>query len=550
MGRMLAAESGSPATGPTSTTGGRTTRVGRQEFEAFYRHHTPALRAWIAHKLRLRVESDVVGEIADEVMLAAHSRWDDLIGPMKTEERPPWLQVVARNKCVDYLRRTQRGPLLVPDEVLRDIATETHALNGEHTALVRDLVAQTMQELSPSQQQILERSSFGYRIDEIAEQLDSSPDAVRKQLYRARQTAREQIEGMDAAVDEDSAEMPKQIFGSEALNSETLQEFCRELPGAIDAVELQVAVMTWKKGMAPRKIADKLGMSVAKVYAYRKKARPKMEALVQRLAERFPELEANEFADRFGQANIQLASRDSTARAAGVEAMAALADVCIGTRRQQCIAMLCAYLRLDYDPETGNTKVVTSRRGGHRGVDGGIEYRQHDRKVRQAIVRVIVEHLRPEAEHSWKKNVFDFRGAHFEDADFDGVVFGAAVTFEGATFSGTTRFVGATFAKDTRFDNAKFVGKAWFTYAEFGGFTSFRNTHFASAVYFERAHFIGKADLSDIDFCRSPRFWEAKIDDSRACLQLVRLLGPTRFRRAFSRGSHVSQHPPLQRPPD
>ncbi|WP_433729649.1 hypothetical protein ACQP0C_00945 [Nocardia sp. CA-129566] len=65
------------------------------------------------------------------------------------------------------------------------------------------------------------------------------------------------------------------------------------------------------------------------------------------------DLEQSRFVERFGVAAAQLGATDVAVRIAGVYAMAGVADESDGLRRQQCIDVLCGYLRLPYSPELG-----------------------------------------------------------------------------------------------------------------------------------------------------------------------------------------------------
>ncbi len=127
--------------------------------------------------------------------------------------------------------------------------------------------------------------------------------------------------------------------------------------------------------------------------------------------------------ERFGAAAAQLADKSAAIRIAGVFAMAGVADERSGASRQQCIDVLCGYLRLPYDPEqgeSGRTKLVTKSVVSRRDEieqEEHTEYRQNDSEVRKTIVRVIASRLRPEAECSWSASDFDFRTAHLEDVD-------------------------------------------------------------------------------------------------------------------------------------
>jgi hypothetical protein len=136
-------------------------------------------------------------------------------------------------------------------------------------------------------------------------------------------------------------------------------------------------------------IAAGVGGVVALVVAYRRQR----------------DLEQGRFVEGFGAAAKQLGDTDVAVRLAGVYAMAGVADETSKLKRQQCIDVLCGYLRLPYSPELGNNhqsalilKRPTRRKGGSE-EELRFEYRQNDKEVRQTIVRVIVAHLQP-GQHS------------------------------------------------------------------------------------------------------------------------------------------------------
>ncbi|MEU2036151.1 pentapeptide repeat-containing protein [Nocardia amamiensis] len=161
------------------------------------------------------------------------------------------------------------------------------------------------------------------------------------------------------------------------------------------------------------------------------------------------------FAELFGAAAKQLGDPDVAVRIAGVYAMAGVADE-FGApgRRQQCIDVLCGYLRLPYEPEAGANHLVSrSETAEHNGVEveRRYQFRQNDREVRRAIVDVIVAHVRPSAEISWSDRDFDFADAVLEDADFRYARFaGERTYFARAVFTGS---------RATTFEYAKFTGR-------------------------------------------------------------------------------------------
>ncbi|MFE6847994.1 pentapeptide repeat-containing protein [Streptomyces sp. NPDC057686] len=211
------------------------------------------------------------------------------------------------------------------------------------------------------------------------------------------------------------------------------------------------------------------GAVLAGVYAYRK----------QRLAESDAHrADDKQLAERYTTAADQLGHDQAAVRLAGVYAMARLADDWI-EQRQVCIDVLCAYLRMPYepDPELG-------------------AYKEGEREVRHTIIRVIRNHLQPQAPISWSVCDFDFTRAAFDGGNLRGSHFQGTVSFGGAKFSrGTVDFSGAEFSGGTvSFFGAEFSGgTVSFLGAKFSGSTvTFRDVEFSGGkVHFLDAKFRG-----------------------------------------------------------
>jgi uncharacterized protein YjbI with pentapeptide repeats len=164
---------------------------------------------------------------------------------------------------------------------------------------------------------------------------------------------------------------------------------------------------------------------------------------------------------RFATAAGQLGHASAAVRLAGVYAMAALADdwhtANDDVQMQVCIDVLCAYLRIPYDPD--------STQAG----DG-------EREVRLTVISVISDHLQdPTAPTTWCGRNLDFTGATFDGGNFTAAQFtGGVVDFSFATFSGgTVDFIGAKFSGGTvDFSRAEFsAGTVNFSRAEFSAGT-------------------------------------------------------------------------------
>jgi hypothetical protein len=147
--------------------------------------------------------------------------------------------------------------------------------------------------------------------------------------------------------------------------------------------------------------------------------------------------------ERFATAAEQLGSdKPPAVQLTGVYAMAGLADDW-KENRQTCVEVLCAYLRMPYEPDPGDQVPAPERlafRASH--------------EVRRTVIRVITAHLRDHgADHeakSWQGLNFDFTGAVFDGGDFSYAEFsGGVVSFWHAEFSGGEIIL---------FDRAKFSG--------------------------------------------------------------------------------------------
>ena len=200
--------------------------------------------------------------------------------------------------------------------------------------------------------------------------------------------------------------------------------------------------------------------------------------------------ESEQFLSDFSSAAGQLGSPDAALRLAGAYALAGLADKTTSfEQRQQCIDVLCAFLRLPAGPA-------------------------HITEVRRTVLDIIVSHLRPQAPVTWSAHDFDFARAELTDADFSGVVFaGETTTFDDAVFGGAyCSFVKVHFAgQSVSFGRARFKARtttfgasvfdaehvSFARAALYGQTTMFAGTHFASGqVSFARCSFAAQSFCS------------------------------------------------------
>jgi hypothetical protein len=279
-------------------------------------------------------------------------------------------------------------------------------------------------------------------------------------------------------------------------------------------------------------VATLIGTVAAQIIGFRS-TRANTERQIKQLDRTLAEQITRTLNERFATAAEQLGDdKPPAVRLAGVYAMAGLADDW-KENRQTCVNVLCAYLRMPYQPDPGHDAPEKKRLAF-----------EANREVRHTIIRVITDHLQDGAAAAWQGLNFDFTGVVFDGGSFMGAEFsGGEVYFRGAKFSGgkvyfnnakfsggrvtffeaefsgsSVYFGGAKFSGGTvHFRNAKFSrstvafndaefseGTVWFNGAEFsGGTVYFRGAKFSgSMIYFAGAGFYG----GDVDFSR-PDDW-------------------------------------------
>lgn len=227
-----------------------------------------------------------------------------------------------------------------------------------------------------------------------------------------------------------------------------------------------------------------LGGLVALVVAYRKQRTEENAALRE---------DTKLHSDRFTAAVTQLGDASPTVQLGGVHALAGLADDAPTRQlRQTCIDVLCAYLRLPYDPDPDDASGIaknSAKQAHARATFRAI------REVRHTVIRIISNHLRDDATVSWQGHDLDFTDVVFDGGDFSEAVFNAnRVSFGGARFEGGT----------VDFHEAKFEGGTVdFHYARFkGGRVDFHYAQFESdTVFFRDTQFkSGTVDFGDARF--------------------------------------------------
>lgn len=273
----------------------------------------------------------------------------------------------------------------------------------------------------------------------------------------------------------------------------------------------------------------------------------------QRIREKSDEREKERLLqDRFLSASEQLGSENSTVRIAGVYVMTRLANSLEDSYfRQQCVDVLCAYLRM---PE----RTVVDRASVMKIVPDPL-----DLEVRSTIQAVLSSHLKLDRPDRWRDVDLDLRGARMRrlsldncqirnlnmetaevvgdffmqdaevggQANFRGGRFLGLVTFRNTQFKGRARFYGAQFHKSAGFFSTVFDERAIFFDSVFYMDASFGAATFAGTAAFERTHFQSKASYGGAQFLSAAKFCDAQFD-STAIFTRTRFEGEADFARS------------------
>lgn len=193
------------------------------------------------------------------------------------------------------------------------------------------------------------------------------------------------------------------------------------------------------------------------------------------------------FTERYTRAAAQLGSTAAAVRLAGVYTLARIADDS-ARDRPTCLKVLCAYLRLPYDPDD--------------------PAKADEREVRTTAQTVLIERLHADHPGFWAGAEIDLRGAHLIDFDLSRATV-AVLRAERARFSGDAWFGEATFSGDALFDAATFSANAWFAEVTFSGDAVFDAATFSENAVFSKARFSGNAWFGEARFSEKAWFDEA-----------------------------------------
>jgi RNA polymerase sigma-70 factor (ECF subfamily) len=143
---------------------------------------------WYNACLRITRDADLAADAVQEALLKAWDRRNDFRGEAALDT---WIHRIALNAAIDLTRRRKTRAEEVLDEDL-PVASNTPSPDSEYSqeALGRDL-AEAMHRLSALERQVFVLKHIeGWRLDEIAESLQTTINGVKHSLFRATRKLR------------------------------------------------------------------------------------------------------------------------------------------------------------------------------------------------------------------------------------------------------------------------------------------------------------------------------------------------------------------------
>lgn len=161
-------------------------------FEALVRRHQVSLYNFC---LRMLGQAEDAADVAQETFVQLYSHLGRLD---EREPIAPWLFRVARNRCIDVIRRRRTVPLGAPDEAAEDSPepADVEPLPDElvERADLQRLLSRAIADLPPAYAEVVALRYAGDRsFAEIAAILGCDEGAARVRFHRAKALLRRQL---------------------------------------------------------------------------------------------------------------------------------------------------------------------------------------------------------------------------------------------------------------------------------------------------------------------------------------------------------------------
>ena len=175
-------------------------RRGREDaFEVLVERYRPRLLTFCSNMLRSAEDAE---DVLQEVLVSAHRA-------IRADDRPiiakPWLYRIARNRCLNHMRRTPAIGVDSMDEFTSLSTGVTAPEAAERNERLREIVDDVKRLPESQRTALLLREMEGLPYVQIAEVIDSTVPGVKSLLVRARIGLAEAVEARAMACEQAAA---------------------------------------------------------------------------------------------------------------------------------------------------------------------------------------------------------------------------------------------------------------------------------------------------------------------------------------------------------
>lgn len=137
---------------------------------------------WYNACLRITRDADLAADAVQEALLKAWNRRDEFRGESDLDT---WIHRIALNAAIDLMRR--RKPQAADELDADQLVAPSASPDSEYTqqALGRDLAAAMQRLTTMERQTFLLKHIEGWRLEEIAESLQTNANNIKQALFRA-----------------------------------------------------------------------------------------------------------------------------------------------------------------------------------------------------------------------------------------------------------------------------------------------------------------------------------------------------------------------------
>lgn len=160
-----------------------------QSFEALLNKYELIILKFIYSMIR---DKETAEDITQDVFITVYNKLDTFDSRYKFSN---WIMRIARNKCIDYIRKIKKSKELNIEDCISIKSRETSPEERLEYKEIRDFIVNKINSLDNVDKQIiLLRYSQKATFNDISKILDISESSVKRRYYKIREQFRRQID--------------------------------------------------------------------------------------------------------------------------------------------------------------------------------------------------------------------------------------------------------------------------------------------------------------------------------------------------------------------